>query len=1158
MKKLIILVTWLFLLLSPLPAHAVLFLHGTGPDANPPTLFLDTASPTASTAKYRDSTGVNFSGGNLWKEIGAWTIAPTGTLTELNDLHVWLGLKNSDDSGTRFDLRAEVYRNGQLLITAGELYCIQNITRNPNLAREVVLSFSSFSPVDFDSGDTLSLKILTRIGTDGAGVFCGGHSNAVGLRLYFDAVSRPSSFVATLSANSPPVANAGQDQQVRVGDIVTLDGRNSFDPDGDLITYNWTITGAPAGSAASLSNPTSVMPTFVPDRPGDYTVVLTVNDGHVNSSPDDVIVIAAQPNVAPTAFAGPDQSVVTGNQVLLDGRGSFDPDGDPLTYQWQITSLPAGSTAFLDNPTSSTPSFVADLDGQYVIVLTVNDGSLDSAPDDVIVISATPNAPPVAYAGDDQIVSRNTLISLNGSGSYDPDNDPLIYNWTIVSSPEGSTSQLDAPASPTPQILADGEGDYVFRLVVFDGQIYSDPDTVVIQAVNDPPVADAGPDQDGLVSVLINLNGSGSSDPNGDSLAYQWSIVSAPGGSTAGISNPTSMTPSFTPDLPGTYTIQLVVNDGTVSSAPDTVRLEVIQPNRNPIANPGGPYSGFVGTPIQFDGSGSNDPDGDPITFSWDFGDGASGSGVAPVHEYPGAGTYTITLTVDDGRGGTSTAQSTADIVIPGPSISGFTPTDGPVGTVVTITGANFDAGGLRVNFNGVPAVVSRVTSSPITTSVPLGSTTGPITVTTVNGAATSSSSFAVTSLYDFSLFAAPQSGRIVPGGQAAYTISVSGSQGFSNLVNLSIQDLPEGFSGLFSPKTITSGQSSTLTISACDCSLSSPVTLTIAGSTSIEGRTVSRSIDVSLEVLSPGVTSLAGRVLDTDKKPLRNVTIKVGEFLTATDESGNFIIQSPPTGDQIVLIDGSTAPTETAKYPTIPITMNIVSGQVNTLPYIPHLHAQKNSNFTPIDPAGETILEDPGIPGFQMRIPAGVNVIGWDGQPNVKVTVRKVPIDALPVPPPPPDVQGKTVYMFYFDKMGGGIPDVPIPVTVPNDLGLEPGEKADLWYFNESPNLGEAPNEWNTAGTGTVSEDGKTISTDPGVGIPRFCCGAIIWAPVYPTGPNAPTEDDRCEIGSAGSVEPSTGIFTHKEIDLALPGRIPITIARYYRNSDIFRGRMA
>ena len=187
---------------APAPAAVNFYLHGTGHNNTPPTLFLDSTAPSDTTAKFKDSPRIRFNDCNPWKEIGEWAAAPAltaGTLTALNDLRVWLGLKNNGDQGARFDLRAEVYKNG-VLVAAGETYCIQGLTRNPDLAKEAVVSFDPFSPVTLNGAtDELSLKVLTRISSDGSGGFFGGRSNAARLRLYFDSVSQPSRFNALIA-----------------------------------------------------------------------------------------------------------------------------------------------------------------------------------------------------------------------------------------------------------------------------------------------------------------------------------------------------------------------------------------------------------------------------------------------------------------------------------------------------------------------------------------------------------------------------------------------------------------------------------------------------------------------------------------------------------------------------------------------------------------------------------------------------------------------------------------------------------------------------------------------------------------------------------------------------------------------------------------------
>jgi hypothetical protein len=183
-----------------LGSASTVFLHGSGGTANPPTLSLSSDAPTGTTARYQDSPAINFNGGNPWVAVGTWTAAPTlsnGTLTALGDAHVWLGLKNSDDVGTNFDVRVEAWKNGTFL-TSGETRCIQGLTRNANDAREVAVPFAPFPVTPFDgTSDVLSLRVLTRVGTTESGASCGGHQNAVGLRLYFDATNRAAQLTTT-------------------------------------------------------------------------------------------------------------------------------------------------------------------------------------------------------------------------------------------------------------------------------------------------------------------------------------------------------------------------------------------------------------------------------------------------------------------------------------------------------------------------------------------------------------------------------------------------------------------------------------------------------------------------------------------------------------------------------------------------------------------------------------------------------------------------------------------------------------------------------------------------------------------------------------------------------------------------------------------------
>ena len=253
---------------------------------------------------------------------------------------------------------------------------------------------------------------------------------------------------------------------------------------------------------------------------------------------------------------------------------------------------------------------------------------------------STPNQPPVADADGPYTGTEGIDLIFNGSDSYDPDGDPLTYSWDFG---DGNTGTGIKPV----HIYTAG-GVYDITLVVNDGKEDSNPSTTTatITEVNDPPVADAGPDQtisdaDGNNAEDVTLDGSGSYDPDGTITAFEWKE------NENLLSTDESFTYSFDQ---GIHNVILTVTDNDGANDTDEITITV-NPNQIPTADADADRTAYVGETILFDGSGSQDTDGTIVSYSWDFDDGTTGTGETTTHEYSASGSYMVNLTVTDNGG---------------------------------------------------------------------------------------------------------------------------------------------------------------------------------------------------------------------------------------------------------------------------------------------------------------------------------------------------------------------------------------------------------------------------------------------------------------------------------------------------------------------------
>jgi PKD repeat protein len=476
--------------------------------------------------------------------------------------------------------------------------------------------------------------------------------------------------IAVLSVNQAPVAvaNGTPDKaNLKAPLVVAFSSAGSADPDGSIVSYEWDFGD---GNTSTDANPTH---TYTAE--GVYAATLTVTDDRTFPAPltdtATVVVTVNAVNTPPTAAATvtPENGKVP-LPVQFDSTGSGDLDGT-VTYLWDFGD---GNTS-----TDASPSHVYTSAGTFIATLTVTDDDGATATASVTVERVLNLFPTAAASATPDSGKGPLTVALSSAGTVDTDGTVASYSWDF-----GDGSPASTEENPTHE-FAPSADPYTVTLTVTDDSGDADTATVqVVSALNVAPVAVANSDVSaGNAPLDVAFSSAGSTDPDASIVSYEWDF-----GDGSPVSSDPNPTHTYTND--GSFSAVLTVTDtdGVTASSPLTIE---VSPNPAPVADVAvtsvTPASTKVPVTVAFDGSASSD-DATIVSYDWDFGDGATGTGATPSHTYTTVGSFVVTLTVTDNGGLTNTASTT------------ITTLPNPAPTIVASATPQVGKGPLTVTFN--------------------------------------------------------------------------------------------------------------------------------------------------------------------------------------------------------------------------------------------------------------------------------------------------------------------------------------------------------------------------------------------------------------------------------------------------------------------------
>jgi RHS repeat-associated protein len=521
---------------------------------------------------------------------------------------------------------------------------------------------------------------------------------------------------------------------------------------------------------------------------------------------------------------------------------------------------------------------------------------------------------------------------------------------------------------------------------------------------------------------------------------------------------------------------------------------------------------------------------------------------------------------------------------------TGITPSSGPVGTAVTISGDGLDLlpsilfakqGGGTLQ----ATMLSSATATSLQVSVPTGTTTGPVRLVS-GGLTLTGPIFTVTPSRTFELVGGPVAGVLFPGESVNFGIRATSPNDFAGLIALQVNGLPAGITYKLNPPQLSADQTANLTLSAPIGQPTGLSSFSVTGTASIEGHILNQTLGLSIDV-RPVSTSFIGRVAAAEafQRPLIGVTVRFlgkneqgipnGCSMTPlhTDAGGNFAFVDIPatcTGAQLVGFDGTTYSGQL--YTPVNLRFDIQPGVINRTPGIIHLTSLYDAETILVRQnwSSDQIFTFQSIPGLKLQIYSGTVFTNPDGStPDpFPLTGLRIPIDRSPGDKTFP--QGEIMPFLVSLQPEGSSASQPVAVDYPNTIGSAPGSMVSLLTLD--PRVGAMVQY----GTGTISADGLSIVADQNPATPgkRFGLTHFDWhgpmTPIPPSSGRGTTGAERCEtcehvvlegtcaaqggctrpVKGAHSVEYATGAEEMEVVEASITGiPLPVGFVRIYRS---------